>query len=62
MVSGHSASMSLIDKLDVLVGEDSTQLEEFEPALYVNQPHFCGKCHNSNYFYNKGSLTGDAIL
>jgi hypothetical protein len=65
MVSRKIDSMSLIDELDVLVNDCSTELEAFEPALYVNQYRFrgiFGKSHNANYFSNKGSLTGDAIL
>jgi hypothetical protein len=65
MVSRNSDSMSLIDELDVLVDDRSTEFEAFEPALYVNQYRFrgvFGERHNANYFYNKGSLTGDAIL
>jgi hypothetical protein len=57
--------MSLIDELDVLVDDRSTEFEAFEPALYVNQYCFngvFGERHNANYFYNKGSLTGYAIL
>ena len=37
MVSRNSDSMSLIDELDVLVDDRSTESEAFEPALHVNQ-------------------------